>query len=85
MNWWALWLVLGALVGIVLYEYAAPQQVPTWVRSWLPSLPEHTGTLYRWRDDQGRMQITDKPPKNRPYEEVHYRSDTNVLPGAARP
>ena len=55
------------------------------MRGWLPGLPEYTGPLYRWRDDQGRMQVTDKPPKGRPYEEVRYRADANVTPGAPRP
>lgn len=26
--------------------------------------------LYRWRDDQGVLQITDKPPKGRKYERI---------------
>ncbi|AKC87243.1 DUF4124 domain-containing protein [Pseudoxanthomonas suwonensis] len=26
--------------------------------------------LYRWRDDAGHLQITDTPPKGRPYERV---------------
>ena len=27
-------------------------------------------SLYRWRDDAGILQITDKPPKNRRYERI---------------
>ncbi len=27
-------------------------------------------SLYRWRDDAGVLQITDKPPTNRPYERI---------------
>ena len=78
-------LVLGVLGGVLLYWYTTPQTVPSWARGWLPGLPEYTGPLYRWRDDQGRMQVTDKPPKGRPYEEVRYRADANVTPGAPRP
>lgn len=26
--------------------------------------------LYRWRDDAGNLQITDSPPKGRPYERI---------------
>lgn len=81
----AVWLVLGAASGVLLYGYATPQQVPIWMRGWLPGLPEYTGTLYRWRDDQGRMQITDQPPRHRAYETVGYRTDTNVLPAVQRP
>jgi Domain of unknown function (DUF4124) len=73
-------LLLGALGGMVLYWYSSPQAVPSWVRGWLPGLPEYTGPLYRWYDDRGRMQVTDTPPRGRPYETVTYRSDANVTP-----
>ncbi|MDZ7621223.1 MAG: DUF4124 domain-containing protein [Candidatus Competibacteraceae bacterium] len=84
------WLIilLSLLGGVVLYWYTTPRDVPAWVRGWLPGLPEYTGPLYRWRDDQGRIQVTDKPPRDRPYETVQYRGDVNVVPpreGAARP
>ncbi len=79
-----LWLLfgLGLLGGLVLYWYTTPQDVPRWARKWLPlpGLPDYTGPLYRWRDDRGREQITDKPPKNRPYETQLYRSNANVAP-----
>lgn len=78
-------LVLGILGGVLLYWYTTPQETPSWIRDWLPGMPEYTGPLYRWRDDQGREHVTDKPPKGRPYEEVRYRTDTNVLPVAPRP
>ncbi len=78
-------LVLGVLGGVLLYWYTTPQETPSWVRDWLPGMPEYTGPLYRWRDDQGRIQVTDKPPKGRTYEEVRYRADANVMPGAPRP
>ncbi|MBL8259846.1 MAG: hypothetical protein JNM60_08575 [Candidatus Competibacteraceae bacterium] len=78
------WLLvgLGLLGGVGLYWYTTPQAVPAWARKWLPlpGLPEYTGPLYRWRDDRGREQITDKPPKNRPYETQLYRANTNVVP-----
>jgi hypothetical protein len=76
-------LVLGVLGGVLFYWYTTPQETPSWVRGWLPGMPEYTGPLYRWRDDQGRIQVTDKPPKGRTYEEVRYRADANVMPGAA--
>ncbi len=76
---WVL-IALGVLGGMVLYWYVTPREAPSWVRGWLPGLPEYTGPLYRWRDDRGREQITDKPPKGRPYEMVNDRGDTNVVP-----
>lgn len=82
-----IWLLvlLGILGGVLLYWYTTPQTVPPWARGWLPGLPEYTGPLYRWRDDQGREHVTDKPPKGRSYEEVRYRANANVMPGAPRP
>ena len=76
---------LGMLGGLVLYWYTTPQDAPSWVRNWLPGLPEYTGPLYRWRDDKGREQITDKPPRNRPYETITYRTNTNVMPSQNKP
>jgi hypothetical protein len=81
---WVL-IVLGGLGGVILYGYTTPQSVPSWARSWLPGLPEYTGPLYRWVDQRGREQITDKPPKDRPYERMTYRSDTNTLPANRQP
>ena len=82
-----MWLLigLGILGGLVLYWYTTPQDVPSWARGWLPGLPEYTGPLYRWRDDQGREQVTDKPPKDRPYETVTYRANANVIPPRSGP
>lgn len=76
---------LGILGGLVLYWYTTPQDAPSWVRNWLPGLPEYTGPLYRWRDDKGREQITDKPPRNRPYETITYRTNANVMPSQNKP
>ena len=47
-----------------------------------------TGTnppLYKWKDAQGRWNVTDQPPKNRPYEKVVVNPDTNVIPSVAPP
>lgn len=76
---------LGILGGLVLYWYTTPQDAPSWVRNWLPGLPEYTGPLYRWRDDKGREQITDKPPRGRPYETITYRTNANVMPSQNKP
>lgn len=76
---------LGMLGGLVLYWYTTPQDAPSWVRNWLPGLPEYTGPLYRWRDDKGREQITDKPPRGRPYETITYRTNANVMPSQNKP
>ena len=82
-----LWVIIatGLLVGGGLYYgYTRPQDVPVWMRDWLPGLPEYTGPLYRWHDAKGRLQVTDQPPRDRPYEIIQYRRDTNTVPSKAR-
>ena len=34
-------------------------------------------SLYRWRDDAGVLQITEKPPRHRPFERI----DRETAPG----
>jgi len=36
--------------------------------------------LYRWRDANGVLQLTDQPPKGRKYEVVKMQEDVNVIP-----
>ena len=36
--------------------------------------------VYRWRDRNGVLQITDQPPKGRKYEVVKLQEDVNVIP-----
>lgn len=86
----SIWLVvgLGILLGIGLYWYTTPQQVPDWIRDWFsaPAGKESTASkpLYRWQDAQGRQHISDEPPQGRPYETVPQRTDVNVVPSATR-
>jgi len=35
--------------------------------------------LYRWRNDQGVLQLSNHPPKGRPFERVRIRDDQNVI------
>jgi hypothetical protein len=41
--------------------------------------------LYKWKDDQGRWNITDRPPEGRAFEEVQIDPDVNVLPAGVPP
>jgi hypothetical protein len=76
-------LILGALVWWQLghpgYETAAQRQARV-------EKIEHEATygagpqLYKWRDDNGVLQITQEPPKGRKYEKVSIRQDMNVVP-----
>ena len=36
--------------------------------------------VYRWRDAQGVLHISDTPPTGRHYERVQLREDVNVIP-----
>ena len=38
--------------------------------------------LYRWRNAEGVLQVTDQPPHGRKYERVKMREDVNVIPMA---
>lgn len=86
----SIWLLVGSgiLLGVGLYWYTTPQQVPIWIRNWFsaPAAVEFTvgKPLYRWQDAQGRQQISDEPPKGWPYETVQQRTDVNVVPAATR-
>lgn len=70
-------LVLGAAAWI---WYRAPEYLPADWRRANPNSPDYAPALYRWKDDQGRTQITDTPPEGRPYETVTVDPDTNVVP-----
>jgi hypothetical protein len=41
--------------------------------------------LYRWRDGNGVLQLTDTPPKGRKFELVQMREDINVIPMSPPP
>lgn len=49
------------------------------------SLDAGVAPLYKWRDDKGRLHVTDQPPPDRPYETVRYDPKTNVVPGRTSP
>lgn len=72
--------IVGALFGLY-YLYQNPHAVEPLVKG--TPLEGTTGvtSLYRWRDTDGTLHITDEPPGSGvPYETVTYRHDTNVLP-----
>ena len=59
----AWWLSRGAPSKSQAREQRAQRAAAAQARDARPS-------LYRWRDDAGVLQITDKPPKNRRYERI---------------
>lgn len=71
-------LILAAAGG---YLYLHPEVWQKWVKD-TPLEPPPTVThLYKWRDDNGQWQVTDRPPPpGIEYEKLIYHSDTNVMP-----
>ena len=65
--------------------YFAPQTMPDWVARKVPGSPSLGPPLYKWRDAKGRLQVTDTPPADRPYETVRYDPNTNVVPSGSTP
>lgn len=77
-------LLLAGAAFFVGWRYF-PEHLPESVTRQLPPSPTANPPLYKWRDDQGRWQITDTPPTDRAYEAVRVDPDTNVLPAGVDP
>lgn len=47
----------------------------------VPAAPDGPApTLYKWQDDQGVWNYTDKPPADRPYEAISGTPNVNSVP-----
>lgn len=84
--------LLGVLAAFALLAAAAawvwhyePERLPQEWRTQNPHSRDYTPTLYRWRDDQGRVQLTDTPPKGRSYETVRIDPNRNIVPTTLPP
>lgn len=84
--------LIGVLVTIGLLAAAAawvwryePERLPQEWRRENPNSRDYMPTLYRWHDDQGRVQLTDTPPKDRRYETVRIDPNRNVVPTTLPP
>lgn len=82
--------LLFAAVAAVVW-FAFPQYLPDGWRARPGDVPgaapassaPATGAnppLYKWRDDQGVWNVTDRPPPDRPYERVVVDPNQNVVP-----
>lgn len=73
----ALAVVLILLAAAAAYLWMNPEQL-TAIRS---SVPNTEQTMYRWKDDRGQWVVSDeRPTDDRPFEEVRYDRDANVMP-----
>lgn len=60
--------------------YQRPDLLPAELRRQNPQSTEYAPTVYRWKDAQGRTQVGDVPPRDRPYETVTIDPNTNIVP-----
>lgn len=82
-------IVLVAVAAGAYYVYRNPTVVSPLVEGTpLESTVRETlGTtrLYRWRDAEGGVHITDKPPpEGTKFEKLEYQNDANVVPSLPR-
>jgi len=75
-------ILVFAAAAVVAWWYFAPGSMPSWAARVAPASPSLGPPLYKWRDANGRLHVTDRPPADRPYETVRYDPNTNVVPGA---
>lgn len=80
-KWVSITAIILAITGIIIY------QNPEY-RAWferqsnevLPNTVTHN-KVYRWRNNNGQWQLSDKPPAaGIKYEVVEYHKETNVIP-----
>ena len=60
--------------------YLEPERLPAEWRRENPRSRDYAPAVYRWKDDQGVVQLTDAPPRDRPYVALRLRRDQNVDP-----
>lgn len=77
-----------AALAAMAWWYFAPDTLPVALRHAAPPSPNLTAAppeLYKWRDANGQLHVTDVAPKDRPYETLRYNPDTNVVPAYRKP
>lgn len=79
--------LLGVLVTLLVQAAAAayvwqfePERLPAEWRRANPNSRDYMPVLYRWKDTAGVVQVTDRPPPDRPYETVRIDPNTNRVP-----
>ncbi len=79
--------LLGLVGGVALVAAAAgyvwffaPESLPREWRRDNPNSRDYAPAIYRWKDAQGVVQLTDRPPPDRPFEEVRIDPRQNIVP-----
>ena len=72
-------LALIAAAGAWVWYYQ-PEHLPKEWRHENPRSHDYTPAVYRWKDAHGRVQLTDAPPTDRPYETIRIDPNRNVVP-----
>ncbi|MGH8172353.1 MAG: DUF4124 domain-containing protein [Rhodanobacteraceae bacterium] len=72
---------LAVVVALAALWYFSPQSLPAWLTRPILAHSPANPPLYKWRDAKGRLNVTDTPPVDRPYETLQYDPDANVVPG----
>lgn len=82
--------LLGALLTLAVLAaggawlwFRAPEHLPLEWRRQNPQSIDYQPVVYRWKDDQGRTQLSDQPPAGRDYETLRIDPHTNVVPALA--
>lgn len=57
-----------------------PERLPAEWRRENPNSRDYAPAVYRWKDGDGVVQLTDAPPTDRPYETIRVNPDQNVAP-----
>lgn len=81
-------IVMLFLLGAGLYALWRwqPERLPEVLAEWLPRSPKAKPVVYRYRDDAGRVVVSDrKPADDRPYETLEYHPERNIVPSLTPP
>jgi hypothetical protein len=69
------WLALATVLGVTAWwwfsrEMPRREQERTIAAAAAARAAERANSLYRWRDANGVLQVTEQPPQGRPYERI---------------
>lgn len=78
----ALWVLAVLAVGGFAVWTWLPEVLPLELRRQNPNSPDYAPWIYKWKDAQGRVQLTDTPPpEGVPFERIRLDPEQNVIPG----